>query len=357
MRVGIITIPDFNNYGNRLQNYALQEMVKKAGSIPVSYVPYKPNIFKKIIKTILGKEFTGSVNYKIKRLLRLNEFIKFDNKNVTTVAIGNTIYSSQLSEQCDFFIAGSDQIWNPMWYTGYSFLDFAENSKKMAYAASFGCDKIPDNAVEVYTKYLESFRKITVREESGREIIEKLLNRQVEVVPDPTLALSSEEWKMIEKKPIGLKKKKSYILTYFLGEMDSEREKIISSIKENNCMDLYDIMSQEKNGVYISGPAEFVYLIDNADIVLTDSFHACVFSIIFGKKFIVFDRLGKGNEMGNRIYTLLKMFELEKCKFHDSFNPYEYDKERTDRIMEIRRNEAQNILNSMIKMVEYDSKV
>lgn len=313
MKIGIITIPDFNNYGNRLQNYALQYVLEDMHCSVVSYVPYKPNIIKKTIKILLSEK--KNLIVKIQDILRLSNFMKFDRKFVHTKQIGNTEYPKSLNNECDIFIAGSDQIWNPIWYTKYSLLQFSYDEKKIAYAASFGCDDLPQEKLSVYEEYLPKFKAIGVREETGKSIVKKIANQAATIVLDPTMLLTREQWRIVEYRVKLPCNEKKYILTYFLGGVNEEYESVIkqSSIRYN--LEVINLNDRKQNKIYECGPSEFVYLIDNAALVLTDSFHACVFSIIFHCPFLAFDRLGKGKSMGNRIDTLLNITNMTLNKY------------------------------------------
>ena len=350
MRVGIITIPDFNNYGNRLQNYALQKTIENMGFNTVSYVPYKPSLLKCIVKELLKFNEYKYIKEKILNIKRLSNYLKFDKKYVNTKEVRSTKYPDRINSECDCFVAGSDQIWNPMWYTEYSFLQFADNKKKIAYAASFGCDKIPQKSKLIYSNLLSKFRFLSVREKTGKNIIEQLTDQKAKVVLDPTLLLSVQEWKQIEKKPQFKIDKKKYVLTYFLGGIDLNRKNIIEKIALRNNCKIYQLNDKTISHIYKCGPSEFVYLIDNSVFVLTDSFHASVFSIIFHVPFLVFDRLGKGKEMGNRIDTLLSITKLENRKVNENnINiDMKIDFKEADICLDIYKVQSLNFLNDAI---------
>lgn len=189
-----------------------------------------------------------------------------------------------LSEQFDYFIAGSDQIWNPYYdFVGTTeLLEFARPEQRISYAASFGVNEISDEKKEVYAKNLSQFKALSVREKRGAEIIKELTDREAKVVLDPTMLLTIEQWSKVEKKSKFIPKKK-YGLVYSLGEKNTDFENAINLYGKE--MKIFDIRTLQKNGREIPvGPAEFLYLIHHAEIILTDSFHLLysLFSITRG---------------------------------------------------------------------------
>ncbi len=159
------------------------------------------------------------------------------------------------------------------------------------------------------------FKEISVREEAGKKIVEDLTGRKdVEVLVDPTMLLTAEEWDNVSNKPEQLKTDK-YILNYFLGELSEKRKNEIDRIaKENGCKIIN--MLDSNSPFYKTGPAEFLYLEKNAFLICTDSFHACVFSILYNRPFIVFEREDNNVSMNSRIDTLLNKFHLQDRRYN-----------------------------------------
>lgn len=308
-KIGIITINDFANYGNRLQNYALQEVIKKIGyeCYTIRNIPplnEKKKFFLRYIKHILIKKTHKNMGVEV--------FRKFNENILFTDCYINPFNSKKFKFKK--IVVGSDQVWNPRFgrLRSIDLLDFITNEEKISYAASFGIsDLTKEEKLIVKNNFsVESFKNISVREESAKKIIEDITNRNdIKVVLDPTLLLSSEEWKKVEMKPSNVPSKK-YILTYFLGE--NILEKYLEKLsKENNyeIINIRVIKDDESNKV---GPSEFLYLFRNAEVIFTDSFHACVFSIIYKRRFYVTNRVEKNVEsMSSRIDTLLESFSLE----------------------------------------------
>lgn len=320
-KIGIITIYDNNNYGNRLQNYALQETLKELGCEPVTI---RNN-------AILNKKTGNPVEY----LLRIVKYCFvtnrktanrqrkqcFDNfgKNIETSKKVFNWYSKSWLKQFDFFITGSDQVWNPKYrLSKFDLLAFANNSQRISYAASIANDSIPDSSMLTIAEEVKDYKAISVREESAKNIVEKATGRNdVEVLLDPTMLVEKERWISLIKRPRQLNYKK-YIVCYFLGQGNEILENEIQRIaKENNC-EIINLLNKDGE-FYQTGPSEFLYLISNAFLVITDSFHACVFSILFETPFIVCDRkINNIKTMGARIDTLLSKFKMNNRKFDNT---------------------------------------
>ena len=207
---------------------------------------------------------------------------------------------------------------------------------------------IPNKFQKIYEKGLNNFSYISVREDKGKEIAEKMTGRNdIEILIDPTMLLSKEEWMKIESKPKQLKNKK-YILNYFLGKVSNERKKEIKRIaKENEC-EIINILDK-KDPFYVSGPSEFLYLERNAFLICTDSFHSCVFAILFNVPFVVFDREDNIVNMNSRLETLLKKFELENRKYTEKIiekSKNNYDNNKV--ILEKERKKTFKFLNEAL---------
>lgn len=316
-KVGIVTITQGENFGNRLQNYALQEVIESLGYDVVtirnitrySFISRMKGknpveILKKICEKIENKK------YYYNRYINYNEFnnrnIKFS-KDYMDIENNN----DHIDQNYDYFVAGSDQIWNPFSKetSELNFLNFASNYKKISYAASFGIQKIPSEFQDNYKKMLGSFHKLSVREEAGQKIIKDLIGRDSELLVDPTLLLKKENWQKISDNSFTPKEK--YLLTYFLGNITPEYELIIKEIAKKNKLQIVNLHNIRDKKYFSIGPQHFLSLMENASYVCTDSFHGTVFSLIFEHPFIVFNRCDNKAAMGSRISTLLKMTNLE----------------------------------------------
>lgn len=185
-------------------------------------------------------------------------------------------------------------------------MDFAERQNTFSFSASFGNIDIKDEYIKTYKRGLNHLGAVSVREESGRQFVNNLTEREVTLLLDPTLYLPQEKWKSISKRPESVSTYKKYVLIYFLGGMSDEQRNIIENFANiNNCI----IVDAEDYSIKI-GPNQFIWLIDHAEFIFTDSFHGCAFSIIFRKKFVVFNRKNYSFDMSDRITTLLDTFSI-----------------------------------------------
>lgn len=326
MKIGIITITDGQNYGNRLQNYALQSTLEKLGV--ESETIYRKTFrdeqslkicAKNIIKTFLGRYNPYPYYIRKKKFNEFNKrYIKFSN-----YSIGFNKAPKDLKRDYDYFVCGSDQVWNPLIPIVIDdiengFAQFADYNQRIAYAASFGIKEIPEEFKSQFKKLLNGMKYISVREESGVNIVKNLIGKEVKHVLDPTLLLLKEEWLKVSEKPKWFNGK-PFILTYFLGKPDTALSKYIMTIAKEKKLEIIDLSIEFLSSKEISNkdyfsvsPSEFIWLINSCSLMLTDSFHGSVFSVIFNKPFRVFNRksVEKGNNMGTRIETLFKVFEL-----------------------------------------------
>ena len=219
-----------------------------------------------------------------------------------------------IESEFDYFVAGSDQIWNPHYsFTGsdIDFLTFTNTEKQIAYAASFGVSSIPDEKKKNYKDWLSSFGNISVRETDGAKIIADMTGRKVPVVLDPVLLLSAEKWRKLAVKPRNMTDK-PYVLVYSVENMSENLRRAVEYEGEN--VEIVYVKDDKKRN-WAVGPREFIYLIDHAEKLLTDSFHGTAFSVILHTPFELFDR--DGINMNSRTETLLANLGLETNKILD----------------------------------------
>ena len=331
-KIGIITIIDYTNYGNRLQNYAVQEVLKslECNVETLIYERKKENInniklvdlIKKIRKITIKKIIESLVARIIKRSLikplesKIDKFKQFTQKHIleTRFVILDDFEVEEVN-QFDYFIVGSDQVWNPIFRKGSSidFLTFAQKNKRIAYAPSFGVSSIPSEYVKIYSDWISEIEYLSVREEAGAKIIKQLTGRDAIVLVDPTLMLTRKKWLSIATAALN-KPKQKYLLTYFMGEVSKDRRKKIKSVAIKNNLKIVNLCSIKDKSRYDADPGEFIDYINSASIFFTDSFHGTVFSILLEKPFVIFDREEKTPSMNSRIDTLLAKFKLESRK-------------------------------------------
>jgi len=321
MKIGIVTITDLTNYGNRLQNYAIHYLLSKRFQCEVVSLasnkdkPYCNGNYKAWLKERIAGLFCCVPTWAERRfgnqITRWENFRKWNKLIPSKTFYECSMIPEEIEKEFDFFIAGSDQIWNFNFsaesFDDY-FLKFAKKNKRFALSASFGVDALPDKYKDLYYTSLQGFSGISVREEAGQTIIQELLGIDVPVLIDPTMMLTRDDWLAVSRKP-RVDCSKPYVLKYYLGD-EEESEKIDVWAKENG-YEVYELLNKDIPELYSAGPGEFISLISNAALVCSDSFHCIVFSIIFSKPFLVYARQGSGNYMTSRLYTLLKKFGFE----------------------------------------------
>ena len=355
-RVCIVTLYGNYNVGNKLQNYAVQEVCKKQGYISETLKTYE--VAKNTKKSKIVNELKRFKYWIYRDRLYINkEFKKFQKKHFRMHFryVFDNENNEKLEKKYDKFIVGSDQVWNPFFGLkgDLQFLQFVNSNDTIAFSASIGVDEIPEDQKERYIKGIKNIDYLSVREDKGKEIIQKLTNREdVQVLVDPTMLLTKKEWKKISKKPKFINEDK-YILTYFLGNMSEDMENQINIFaKENN----YKIINVIEGGKVCEGigPAEFVYLEEHAELICTDSFHSCVFGILMETPFIIFNRQDSNKPMNSRIETLLSKFKLQSQQYKGCIDKeiLEVDYKEAHKILEEERKKSFEFLNKALHIKE-----
>lgn len=329
MKIGILTLSPACNYGGILQAYALQRALTKQGH-DVSLIDFpkewKLSLFKRILlytkRFILKYAFRKPIVVKIdqKHNSELREITKYTStfikKYITRTIIND--FSELRANQFDTLIVGSDQIWRPKYYCKNienAFFCFAQNwnINRISYAASFGTDKweyTPEQTAHC-SKLIQLFNAVSVREKTGIELCKKYLSTDATQVLDPTLLLDRNEYIRLfstEQVPQSPGNMFCYIL-----DKTSEKNKVISMLSEK-----HKLIPFEVNAKYDDTTAKLEDRIQpkveqwlrgfyDAELIFTDSFHACVFSIIFNKPFIVIGNKERGM---TRFHSLLELFNL-----------------------------------------------
>lgn len=357
-KVGIITIHKSPNYGGTLQAYALYKFICDFGHeceiidlyrpvIPgYVYSPKYPSLVESKYKSEQGmKHFLGTCvdRFKSDRYKRrYSEELalkqrRYDSFNLQ-VNYSNA-YSSieELYNQpplYDIYVTGSDQVWNPT--IGYNiepyFLTFAPKyGKRISYGASIGLPCIPSNLCESYKSWISQYDAVAVREEEAKSIIAEFLpHKDVEVVCDPTFLISSEEWIRMSETP----DYNDYILCFTLHcnpELYKYSKKIADEKGKRLVIFSHGYADEQynfANRVYDAGPKEWIGWINKADIVITDSFHATIFSMHCRKPFLTY--IAPTNQRGSRIENLLLKAGLNNHIVRDLSRSYSMDIENYD---------------------------
>lgn len=353
-KIGILTIQDNNNYGNRLQNYAVSKIFSICNVTCENIViKIEGNTIKYLLKKIIPFKLFETLKYVLKRNVDEIYRCRMKNFDYFTAYMKNKYYNvnkiKHLKNKTNFSkyelcFVGSDQVWNPD-FAGqdYYFLNFVEPHKRIAFAASIGYEELPSEVLERYTAHWKQMHYISVREDSSADIIEKATGKRPDVFLDPTLLLTREEWNEVVKQPkCNIPKK--YILCLFLGKMP---EYIKEAYKNAYGIELIILNDKTFPDYYVQGPSEFIWLVQNAELVLTDSFHCSVFSIIYHKQFWVFEREDEQlKNMFTRIETLLNRFDMmDRIQKRDA--PVSFEKISEERFTEkenIRRKERDRVL-------------
>lgn len=335
--VGILTWHYYSNFGSALQAFALQTALEKLGC-RAKIINYrnkkyglrsgsKDNI-RFILNKTLGKlpgKFGSRFNY---------PYLCFQKSYLKETGIFQE--ESKLGEICrkfDAVVCGSDQIWAPNVFNPVYMADFdAPNTKKISYAASIGLNDIPEELVGKYKELISEFDAVSVREEKGRELLSEKCGISSKVVLDPTLLVDVTDYKKLEKPVKNINE--PYVFCYFLNKDHKYRERVESYAKRYNLkicgFSVSGSDSQWMDTVKRISPCEFLWLISNADTVFTDSYHGTIFSLLYHKKFYVFERFNKDDPIcqNSRIGQLDSWFGIGNVTLSEDkmpTEPWQYD--------------------------------
>lgn len=352
-KIGLLSLDSHNfNYGGMLQEYALQFAIEAQGNY-CEVIDYRHNTElrtfspRRNIRYLTWEKVYGKLaqlrqnrgkkkqieDLIIRRKVKFNEFCN------TYIKFSKVCKHDELKEVVqgyDSVVCGSDQIWNPAFNRPSFFLDFVPDTiGKVIYAASIARDTLTKSESKVYQEYIKPLEWISVRESGAVELLRQIAGeKEIRLVLDPSLLLTPVHWKNVAGEGRLINDK--YLFCYFLG-IDEEKRKAAQRFASGNGMRLislpyllgkYNVWDEGfSEAVIDAGPVEFLNLILHAECVLTDSFHASVFSILFQKRFRVFGRkFGKG-DMNTRLHTLLSYIghneylihpeQLEECTIND----------------------------------------
>ncbi|MBQ4525121.1 MAG: polysaccharide pyruvyl transferase family protein [Bacteroidaceae bacterium] len=371
-KIAIITWLGQGNYGTTLQAYALKEFIENIGYETI--FPYTFNVtilyrIKRIIMQWFAILFKSSKKVNAKhtnekkglKYQKLNKHLQTYN----TTRIKNRKEYKLLLNNTYAFVSGSDQIWNTYHsYDPFYFLNFAKDKKRVAYASSIGTNSIPDKYQRKIKNHLMKFQSIGVREESAVKILSELTGRKdIIQVADPTLLLTSDDWKKLtEKAEIEILIPEKYILCYLIGnnehyirQLDAVRIKYeIETVIVIPAEEHSDLLFPSNVQIYRdAGPVEFVHLIQHATVVCTDSFHATVLSINFNINFVEFVRFAINDDksQNSRINDLLSHYHLENRIYNE--NSEEWSKSINYLpVNEFLEEDRQKALNYLTKALE-----
>lgn len=302
MNLAIMTIQSIN-YGNRLQNYALQTVLSGLNNNVESL--RRGYSFNGPLKSRLR-----AVKHQFGRVKHRNDsigaFDRFDRENIifSSSTVSKEYVSNDFSKY-DLFVIGSDQVWNPdfNFNSELEYLPMVPNHKKIAYAASFGISEITVNRCRT-AELLNDIPFISVREYAGAQIVKDLTGRDVPVVLDPTMLLTTSDWSKVAKKPKEINCDAPFVFKYVLGNDVNEAK--IQKLADYHGLAIVDVMDES----LVLGPAEFVWLAAHSELVCTDSFHASVFALLHHKPLAIFERVSSDADMSSRFDALCTSFGL-----------------------------------------------
>lgn len=347
MRIAVLTQPLHRNYGGLLQAYALQTYLEKMGhEVVIVNRNYGGRIrlyiflrrLGSLLRSLIYRVLLGRKEYIFMNPLSSNYHSKWNGYDVLPF-VGKYMKQSQLikdsrqlnkyfaKEHFDCFIVGSDQVWRPRYspcITDYFLKEIPADTKalKIAYAASFGTSdwEFSEEDTLVCARLAKLFDKISVREKSGVRLCEEYLGVQAEHVLDPTLLLDAEDYiRLFEDAKVP--KSEANLFCYVL-DANAESESIISSLEHDGYKATHAKLvtnpTRENPRPGQLSVEEWLRGIYDAELVVTDSFHACVFSIIFKKPFIALGNKTRGN---TRFDSLFDTFGLQDrlVESHESF--------------------------------------
>lgn len=320
-KIGILTWHYYPNFGSSLQAFALQKLISDIG-YDVKIINYRNPQFsryiwwKDILKHILHNSI-GVFNNKVyeKTLLGTK---RFQNKYFfQTKRFENPERIYDILKDFSCIVYGSDQIWAPNVYNPIYMGEYvSEHIRKISYAASIGLNDIPIDLVNIYKNNLSSYYAVAVREEEGKKLLKKRCGIDATVVLDPTLMLSVDIYKKMQRYVKGIKGK--FIYCYFLNKEHKYREKVEEYARKHN---LQIVGSSDKkadsewmNRLTNIGADQFLWLINNAETIFTDSYHGSIFSLLFHKNLWIFTRFAEESPIcqNSRIRQLQNNFNLSQ---------------------------------------------
>lgn len=312
------------NYGSVLQAYATQFIIEKLGC-DCKIIDYDyPNMFQYKRGTIpyeitwrgrIAKFFWLKARWR-----RMNRFSIFIRKRLkTTKYFPNKEKLRGYNFDFDVYVTGSDQVWNTMHTKGDTtfLLDFVKDKKRISYASSFASGRIESKYIEIFKKYLSKYEAISVREDEGRRLVQKIINKDVPIVLDPTLLLEGKDWYgLMSNSHLNVEGKK-YILVYELHYAFDPYPvitDIVESLRNETGYEVFSI-GEFKEYKYVHtefnelGPEDFLKLFACASVVVTSSFHGTAFAVNFSKR--LYSITDSQND--NRQMSLLNTLGLSNC--------------------------------------------
>ena len=391
-KLAILTLV-INNYGTKLQSYALARAIKSLGLVEPEVInlqgswhgktvrisrkkqlldvlkTYKLKSFKKIIDFVKwnyefkvirqnGDSFVASNSRKDALFLEFDKLIPYSKREYSL----EDVRGGQLSDY-DLFLVGSDQVWNAprVGCLDVYMCDFLHKKRSgLSYAASFAISSIPEHLKADYTKYIENMDTLLVREERGVELCRELGRKDAKHVVDPTLLLEGKDYDELTTRPTALVGEGDYVLVYSLTSSMKIYREASKLAKRNNCKMVMlkrvpcpPLASSFKDAIDLLevGPAEFISLIKYAKCVVTGSYHALMFSLLMHTNFYIY--MDDASAENSRLLSSLAMFGLEKQLHYETSSLPEalpiIDYTKVEPILEAKREESLELLKQSIE--------
>lgn len=342
--IKIVTMNAAYNYGAMLQAYALQEILKFLSYYP-EFIDQR-ELFshrnKKDIKYFIRSFF--SLFFEKQVALGRSRFDDFINQyqTISSDKYGSYEEMQKNPPKADVFLSGSDQVWNPTTIKPINFLEFVKDgTKKVSYAASLGVSKIPEHNKDQFKLLINEFDHISVREEQGRDVIKELTDKNIEVHLDPVFLLKKEDWSKLSSEVPEVDY--PYILCYILYR-PSWLNEYLKKIHNKTGLKIVVIDNSPFRNIFHhkmvrnAGPREFLWLIENAENVITSSFHGTAFATLFNKPFYaavnpnapsrISNLLNKLN-LNNRILETGNNIDFEDVSFIDANKVISEERQRS----------------------------
>ncbi len=316
-KIGLLTFHTPDNYGAVYQAFALQTYVSEVLKKEIEIIDFCTDKHISDYK-IFSRTSKNPIKHTVLQVLTLLKYWKFKRKKEKFKEFRNKylrISTNRYSTEEEFlehsiryqtYLLGSDQVFNPYnkYYKAYYLAFPKKDSKKIAYAPSFGIADFNDEIAQKITSYIHDFDVLSCREQQGAEFLSKLVGKEVKTVVDPVYLIDKEVWESIEKKP---KEKDKFIFVYDLSGCEKLIEiatKIASDVKYRIICATSNIRKIYKNCEmrYDIGPSELLGYINKAEYVVTDSFHGTSLSLVYRKKLITYIAIPK---LSSRITSLM----------------------------------------------------
>ncbi len=392
-KIAILTLV-IRNFGNKLQSYALCKTIKSFNLVEPEVIRLSDSWGYGNVASLRKKQLLDLIKtYKLRSFRRVYDFVRF-NLQYRQIRENGDLYKSVVERQTelyakfdneisytkdeftieevragklipnyDAFIVGSDQVWNGprVGCLDVYMCDFLHKKRSaLSYAASFAIDAIPDSQREEYEQYIQNMDTLFIREEKGVELCKELGRDDARLVLDPTLLLEAKDYECFLKNPVDLVGEGEFILVYSLTSSMKIFDEASKLANKYHCKMVVlkngaypPLVSNYKNAVDIiaAGPAEFLSLVKYAKFLVTGSYHALMFSLLFHSHFYIY--LDNASAQNSRLISTLKMFGLEKQLYYETSSlpkilPH-IDYSQVDPLLKSKREESLKLLRQSIE--------